>query len=265
MKMLGWKQFVTKRGVWVGLCLTMLAAWVALPVFAQNMEVKKKPPMYSYVANWTLPRAQWGEIDKANAGDARSYEKGISNGSLVAYGVDRNLVHQPEGTTHDNWFSSLSLEGLMAVLDDLNKTPDPPVLLASTKHSDGIYVSHYYNWTPGTYKDAYTHVSQYKLKADSPDDTLDALAKAAIVPLMDKLLAEGVIVEYEVDLEAVHTTDPSKFWLVYLTPKADGLDKVMAAIHKGVEANPLIGVSFSSTTDYTAHRDELARTTCTFK
>ena len=37
--------------------LALMAA-VSVPLSAQS-EVKEKPPMYSYVSNWGIPRAQW--------------------------------------------------------------------------------------------------------------------------------------------------------------------------------------------------------------
>lgn len=48
-----------------GLALTVFfATFFATPAYAQAPEAKEKPPMYSYVSFWTLPRAQWGELEK---------------------------------------------------------------------------------------------------------------------------------------------------------------------------------------------------------
>ena len=243
----------------------VLAALMALPALAQTPEVKEKPRMYSYVADWTIPRAQWGDVGKSNMSDESVYRKALEKGALIGYGYDRSLLHQPDAPTHDNWFSSMSLAGLMEVLDGLNKMPDPPVILNSTKHSDGIYVSRYYNWKPGSYKDVYTQVSLYKLKADAADNAFDVLARNIIVPLMEKMLADGTIVEYEIDQEAFHTSDPNKFSLVYLAPKAEGLDKVHDAVRAAIAADPAAGVAFGASTDHTAHRDYLLRTEATFK
>jgi hypothetical protein len=82
---------------------------------------------------------------------------------------------------------------------------------------------------------------------------------------LDKLLADGTIVEYEVDTEAIHTQAPGMFWIFYITPTAEGLDKVSAAIRETLKANPLSGPAFGSMMDDTAHRDFLARTNATYK
>jgi hypothetical protein len=89
----------------------------AIPLVAQTSEVKEKPPMYSYVANWQIPRAHWAEMAKGNAADKPIMDKALADGTIVGYGDDENLVHQSDGETHDDWWSSMSMAGLMKVLD----------------------------------------------------------------------------------------------------------------------------------------------------
>jgi len=242
-----------------------MASSLVLSASAQTPEVKEKPPMYSYVADWSIPRAQWAEMEKASASDKAILDKAIANGSLVAYGDDTNLVHQPDATTHDDWWSSMSMAGLLNVLEEMTKSGTTPVLASATKHSDSIFVSRYYNWHSGSWKGAYTHVGFYKLKADAPDDAIDVLSKNMIVPLLEKLLADGTLHEYEVDTQAIHTQAPDSFWILYIAANAEGLDKVNAALQGMSKANPLGGSAFGSMVDNTAHRDELSRTNATFK
>lgn len=233
----------------------------------QTSEVKEKPPMYSYVGNWNIPRGQWGEMEKSTAASQAILEKGMASGTIVGYGNDLNLVHSPEGSTHDEWWSAMSLAGILNVLDQIYKSGNPtsPALASATKHWDSIYVSRYYNWHAGTWKDVYTHGSSYKLKADAPDDAVDTPSKNLIVPLLEKMLADGTIHEYEVDTEVIHTEAPGTFWIFYLAANAEALDKVNAALRATMKANPLGGPAFASVTDFTAHRDELVRTTATYK
>jgi len=248
-------------------CALALVAVLALPAAAQMVEVKEKPPMYTYVGNWAIPRAQWAEMAKNTAADQPTLEKAMAAGTIVAYGNDVNLVHQADGDTHDDWWSAMSMAGLLNVLDTFYKSggTTSPVLASATKHWDDIFVSRYYNWHPGSYKDVYTHGSSYTLKADAPDDAVDTLSKNLIVPLMEKMLAQGVIHEYEVDTQAIHTEAPGTFWLFYITANAEGLDKVNAALRESLKANPLAGPGFGSMVDFKPHRDYLARTNATYK
>jgi hypothetical protein len=255
------------RVVVIGLCvLTMSAVWAA-PASAQMSEVKEKPPMYTYVADWAIPRANWGEMVKANAADQQMLEKATANGTLVGYGSDTNMVHRVDGMTHDDWWSSMSMAGVLGVLDQAYKSGNAtsPVYISATKHSDSIFVSRFYNWHSGSIKGGYTHGSSYTLKADAPPDAMEMLTKNLIAPLLEKMLADGTIVEYEVDTQAIHTDSPSTFWLFYITPTADGLDKVSAALEDTLKANPLASPAFRSMVDYSTHRDDLAQTDATYK
>lgn len=238
---------------------------VATPLHAQSMEVKEKPAMYTYVANWQIPRAKWAEFEKPSAGGDKQLSQALSSGALVGYGTDKVEVHSAEGPTHDSFWSAMSMAGVLDMLDALGKGPPDPLLQTATKHWDGIYVSHFYNWKSGTYKDAYTHVAYYKMKDNAPDDEVETVSKHFVVPLMEKLLADGSIIEYEVDEEAIHTESPSGFWVDYITPNSAGLDKVNAALGEALKGNTFAGPAFGAVTDSEVHRDYLSRSNVTYK
>jgi len=244
----------------------MGSVWIT-PARAQTAEVKEKPRMYTYVANWDIPRAHWAEMDKQAVADAKIFDKALSSGGLVAYGDDVNLVHQPDTETHDTFWSSMSMAGVLNVLDELHKAgaATASVLNNATKHSDTVYVSRFYNWKSGSMKGAYTHGASYTLKADAPDDAIDTLSKSFIVPLLERLLADGTIQEYEVDVEAIHTEAPNKFWIYWISPTAQGVDKVNAALGETLKAQPLAGPAIASLVDFVPHRDYLLRTDATYK
>lgn len=251
----------------VMLCVVGLVAALATPALAQ-MDAKEKAPMYCYVGLWAIPRAQWADMVKADAADEPALQKAMAAGTLIGFGSDVNLVHQPDGSTHDDWWCANSMAGIMNMLDQFysNGSAASPVLESATKHWDEILVSHYYNWHPGaTMKNGYAHGSSYKLKADAPNDAVDTIAKSAVVPLMEKMLANGTIVEYEIDEDAIHTEAPGMFYIFYLTPNADGLDKMNAGLRETLKSNPLLGPAFDSMVDFTAHRDYLDRTNATYK
>lgn len=256
-----------KLGRVAGLCALAIAVVTAVPARTQMSEVKEKPPMYSYVGNWTIPRAQWADMDKQTAANQKNMEKAIADGTIVAYGNDMNLVHRPDGETHDNWWSSMSMAGLLSVLEQAYKSGSAtsPVLASATKHWDGMYVSRYYNWHSGSWKDVYTRVATYKLKPDAPNDAVDTLSKNLFVPLLEKLLADGAIHEYEIDTEVIHTEDPGTFVVEIIAANGAGLDKFNAAVRDIMKSSPLAGPALGSMVDFTPHRDYLARTNATYK
>jgi hypothetical protein len=258
---------VRRCGAFSALCvLAITGVWMA-PAVAQVTEVKEKPRMYTYISNWNIPRAHWAEMEKQAAANAKIFDKAIASGGLVAYGDDEILVHQAEGETHDTFWSAMSMAGVLNVLDELRKggASTVSVLSTATKHSDALYVSRFYNWKSGSMKGAYTHGASYKLKAEAPDDAVDTLSKNAIVPLLETLLAQGSIQEYEIDVEAIHTEAPGTFWIFWIAPAAEGVDKVNAALAETLKAHPLMGAAIDSMVDFTPHRDYLARTNAVYK
>jgi hypothetical protein len=255
-----------RLGIFACVCTLAMLAASAAPACAQD-EAKEKPPMYSYVAFWNIPRGQWGDLEKNNAAEQKVQDKSLADGAIVGYGYDLNIVHTADGMTHDDWWSAMSMAAVLNVLDKFYKsgTPTSPVLASATKHADGIFVSHYYNWRPGSYKGAYSRVGYYKLKPDVPEHAIETLSKSFIVPLLEKLLADGSIVEYEIDTEAIHTEAPGAFWIDVISPNADGLDKLNAALRDTAKTSPLSGPAFDSMIEASSHRDNLASSTVTYK
>jgi hypothetical protein len=250
-----------------GLCAMAMAALWAVPARAQIPEVKEKPPQYSYASFWTIPRAQWPEMAKADAADKVIMDKAIANGTIIGYGNEVNVVHQVDGATHADWWSSMSMAGLLNVLAQLqsSESANSPALQSATKHWDEIIVARYYNWRPGTWQGVYTNAGFYKLKANAPDNAVELLSKNLIAPLMEKLFADGTIVQYEIDTEAVHTDAPGRFWIFCVAKNADAIDKINAAVRDAMKSDPLGAAAFDSILDSTAQRDYLALANATYK
>jgi hypothetical protein len=248
-------------------CAVAFSAFCGIPVSAQMQEVKERPPMYTYVAFWTIPRQQWADEAKTVAAEQKLMEKGVSDGQLVGYGDDFTLVHTIDGSTHDTWFSSMSMAGLLNTLDSVYKSgmPTGTVQANATRHSDQIMVSHYYNWHPGTYKDVYSYAVMFTLKPTAPNDAVDLISKGFFVPMLEKLLADGTIHEYEIDSEAVHTQAPGTFLVDYIAANAEALDKAHAATEDAIKSNPLGAQGISLMIDWSSHRDYLLRTNATYK
>ena len=259
------------RSVWKVLAaVAVFGALGTAPALApaQTTEVKEKPRMYTYESSWVFPRTRWGDVDKENAGsNQKILGPALADGTLLGYGDDESLVHTADGPTHDNWWQASSMAGLLKVLEAFYKsgTVASPVLVSSTKHWDGVFESRFYNWKAGSWKGAYGRASTWKLKADAPNDAVDILSKNLFVPLLEKLLADGAIVEYEIDEESIHTDSPDLFFVYIMAPTAAGLDKFNAAVSDGLKNAPLTGPAFASMIDFAPHRDQLVRANATYR
>ena len=79
------KRLLSFYAGWCGLATLALCS---LPSGAQTSEVKEKPPMYTYVANWSIPRARWADMAKDKDANAAVLDKALADGTLVGYGND---------------------------------------------------------------------------------------------------------------------------------------------------------------------------------
>jgi len=260
------KAFSLGRGL-ASLCAIGAICISTPPAGAQADAAKAKPPLYTYVSSWAIPRARWDDMDKADAANQKALDGDVASGTILAYGSGTVLIHQEDGATHDGWWVANSMAGALNVLDQMYKTKAAtvPVFLSATKHWDDFYVSRYYGWKSGTVKGGYVHGSVYSLKADAPNDAVETLSTSFIVPLFEKLMADGSVQAWQVAQQAIHTQSQGLFFVFYITPNAEGLDKVNAALAAAVGANALAGPALGSMVDPAVHRDTLGRENATFK
>ena len=251
------------RKLWAGFAgltgLVMSAVWIA-PAGAQTAEIKEKPPMYSYIAVWNIPRDQWSARENQAAAARKILDRAISEGTIVAYGFDENPLH-------DTFWLSMSKAGLQSVSDEFHKagidivpsktgTAAPPV---------SILVSRYYNWHPVLCKNAYVHVGIYKIRPDAPPDAVDQLSKNYFAPPLEKMLANGAIFEWETDIYADPKDAPGTFLIAYLSETAGGLDRAQNAVQETLKSRPLKGPAFDSLVDVGASRDVVVRSYAVYK
>jgi hypothetical protein len=237
---------------------------------AQTAAVKEKPLLYKYVSYWTFSRAYWGDVDKDNATTSQKIlAPALADGTIVGYGDDENLVHFGERFTHANWWQASSRAGVMKVIEALHRGggSSSPLLVRSPKHWDQVFMSRFYNWKAGSWKGAYGYKSTYKLKPDAPesDDALRILS-SFYVPLFERVLADGTIVEYEIEREIFHNTDSrAQLHFSFVTPSAEGLDKLNAAIRAAISENSLLAPAFGSMMVNFTPQNDWVRVNATYK
>jgi hypothetical protein len=90
-------------GIGAVLCLLGVAGVLANLALAQAPSAEK-PPMYTYVSEWTVPRNMWGAYQKIEDVDNEAMSKAVADGTLVAFGSFTVLNHQEGAPTHGSWF-----------------------------------------------------------------------------------------------------------------------------------------------------------------
>ena len=212
-----------------GLAVLVVSGMIATPAGALTA-VEPKPPLVRYEAFWVFPPARTLDVDKIiAAANQRVFAPALADGGLVGYGDDKNLVYSRGGFTHSNWWQATSMRGVLKLIDAFDK-PDgssSPQLASATEHWTRLYVSRFYNWKPGSWKGAYEYRFAYNVKPGvAPRDVAEMLS-TFYVPILEKQLADGIIVEYEIDSEYVHSADsPGQVIVSLVAPSAEDLDKL---------------------------------------
>src|SRR6476660_4326024 len=196
-----------KKRTYCLICLLILGLGLTTVASLQaQMAAKPKPAVYTYVAQWEVPRAQWADMVKADEQDRPVLDKLVADGTLTGYGAYTNLIHQEGEPTHGTWFSATSEGNLLKALEAIYAQPGlvtAPVQGAS-KHWDQILTGDVYGSKAGNSKDGYLTWSRWEIKAGAMRGYTD-LAKRVFTPVLEKLLADGTITSYGQLTEDYHT------------------------------------------------------------
>jgi hypothetical protein len=245
-----------KRVLW-GVCVLIIGVVAAgLPLRAQN-ESESKPPIYVYVSQWAVPRAQWGDMAKLMVQDRALEDKLVADGTIAAYGQLVNLIHTEGEPTHQDFFWAKSEGNILKALAGFYSQPEvtSPVLAVS-KHWDKFLIGRIHNYRSGKFDDAYLAGSMWKLKPGQ-GHAFEAIVKARIIPVFEKGLSEGSVIFYSVDSEDYHTDAPGSVDVVFAVTDAAALDKVNDAFEAALGKDTEIGPALGALTVRDSHRDFL--------
>jgi len=242
--------------------MTVLLAALSLPALLPRPACSQQPdqPIYTFVASWAVPRAQWAEF--ATSWDENFkpvLDRMLADGTIVEWGRSEAVVHNPTGSTHTVWWAAPSLSGTQRALAQLIRLEPSPALLAATKHEDVLLRSLVYRVRPGTVTAGYLQISYTQVQAGKGQEWR-ALWEKYSRPVLENLYENGAIAGYGIDVEHVHTGDPGGRFTWILFPNAEALDKAEAAFEAARQKNPMPSPSpFLEVTVAGAHRDMLER------
>ncbi len=243
----------------LGICgLLSLALVAAIPARAQGPD-GGNPPVYTYVAEWAVPRGQWNDYAKVIADERAVLDKLVADGTLAGYGEFAVLLHGEGKPTHGSWFSSTSRGGLLKTLEAMYKLPQVTFpVLANSKHWDFFLVSRMHGENSGKFPGGYLVGGGFDVKPGQ-EKTFNELLKKHLQPVLEKLLAEGSLTSYSLDTEEYHSETPGRVNFAYTTADAASVDKAENAIESAMLSDPAIGTMFRAAVEMKNHRDFLAR------
>lgn len=242
----------------VGLGLLLSVAAFSAPNPTQSSS-DRKPVIYTYVSLFGVPRANWGEYEKAEEKSAKNMQALANDGTLVAWGDAAVEVH--EGNDAPNyvaWFASTSVAGIMKALESTRTNAPPSSAINYTMHADELTMSRTYNMKAGAPAAKYLLVQNWKVKEGHGDDWRELFDKHRKADL-DAMVNDGTLNGYSVEEDLIHTGTPGYMSLVVEFPNAESIDKYYAGIDQLHDKDPLFGVAFSAANEGAEHRDHLLR------
>jgi hypothetical protein len=242
----------------IGALAVLCALIVPISADRATAQSKEKPALYTYVSEWTVPRAMWGDYLKGDAADNELLKKALSDGAITSFGSFAVLTHQEGEPTHGTWFSATSISGLLKFLETLRNAPDATSApLAAAKHWDFIVESHDYAGHAGTFTNGYLRVARWAPRPGTTDT--DGMLRATMVPLLDKLVADGALHSYTIDRENIHTGPLGTIFLVIVANGPEGIDKFDSVLEEAEKANPAAWAALRNTLDEKGHVDSLSK------
>ena len=240
-----------------GLLVIVLTVMLVPAAFSQ---MEQTPIVYTFVAEFQVPRANWAAYSEDTEKTAVPVlQKLTADGTLVAWSTFEQIVHTPDGYTHGAAWSSTSISGLMKVLDEIRKAGPRPGQIAATKHEDYLMQTSLYHVGTGT--PAYLRVVCSNAKADKPAD-FTAMMKKLLLPTFEEQLKKGVATYYGIDEQYVNTTSPSTRCVVLNYPNAESMDKWAAALNETIAKwSPAEREEYLNATVLDSRRDIMARIT----
>lgn len=238
------------------------AAIASACLVASFAQQSPSPVMYTYVTEWTFPRAQWDNANSYYEKNVRALmDRRLQDGTIVEWGRAVSVVHTEKGGTHVNWYAAPSVAGVYRVLEDMRKLPPSDVLMSGT-HTDQLLRSVVYNGPKDVpRRSAYMMVSTVNVLPGKGQEWRSMWEKNTD-PVYGELRNQGTIMGYGVDQEMVHTGPPSARFEWVLFPSMEALDKMNDAFaararSRGADENRSIAAAMREVADASSHRDGL--------
>jgi len=246
-------------GLATGLLAVVLAIVVSPTAFSQREPAQ---PVYTYVSQFQVPRAGWAQFGEE---EEKTFipvaEKGMADGTLVAYSTFENLVHTPDGYTNGATWSSTSIAGVLKTLDELRKGGPRAGQVSAVKHEDLFMVSTIHHGSAVSGGTGYLRVICSNAKPEKPSDYTTTMKKL-LVPAFEEQFKKGVVTYYGIDEQYVNTGAPSTRCVVVMYPNAESIDKWAGAINATLEKmSPAEREEYAHATVADSRRDIMARVT----
>lgn len=222
------------------LCLLSVCLLAAVcPVLAQESNT------YTSVALFKVkPEATNAFVDNMKKFIAPVGAKLLKEGTILGYGLDIDVFHQPGSTNADIWMEVPSFAAFSKAEDAIHAALKASPQLASavwaatdtSAHQD-LMVRHIFSnmKKPPAGVLPYTNFYSLRIKPGKMQQFNEVFEKY-MKPGYDKLVADGTIFGYSVDIEIIHTDMSGLVWILAVLPDLAAKDKMLAATREAGRA-----------------------------
>jgi hypothetical protein len=207
--------------------LAGLALLALLPLAAAAAAQEPSPP-FTYVAEWTIARDQWQGYVEWGAKNTRPVlERLAAEGTLLDWGFYETYVHETEGNTHGLWWTAASIANIEKARAALIKAPFHPAAAAGA-HRDYLLRSMAGGSRPGATSGGFLYVNMQEVRAGQ-GEAWEKFFEKYSKPVLDDLVAKGVLASWGVQYEDVHTAPNSMRFVVTVSNSPEAEDQADAA------------------------------------
>jgi hypothetical protein len=207
----------------------LLLLSLAATLVAAQQPAQKPGQVYTYVAEWQVPRASWGEVNTNFQKNTRPVLERLSkDGTLTSWGSFETYVHHPDQATHGVWWSSSTLAGIERARSELIRQPTPAAM-QQAKHWDYLLRSIAGNGRAGSGTNGFLRVVAVDVQPGKDEDFRQAWENR-FKATFDELVANGTVAFYSLDAQLVETENPGRRYFAVVLPNAEALDRAAAAV-----------------------------------
>ena len=267
--------------------LLVMALLVVATAFAQQMP-QMQPVVY--VADFNIKPGKFDDfMNLVKKYDEPTFDKLMSEGAVLAWGLDEAVLHEPGAPTHSFWWTSPDMgafdkvfaafeaeekkmkEDDMAAAAEARKKGRPApksvndIFMESvdwSKHKDWIFrdlAVRFGGGPPPAGARPYSWITVVRVEPGKSDEFRQLWDKY-IKPVLDKLVDDNTIHGYEMGVEEVKTTDSFTHFVIITLPNLAAREKVRNAFYadrqaRTPEEREVINHRFTKVLDYSATRN----------
>lgn len=215
------------------------------------------PRTFRFISEWKVPRKSIQVFAAELEKNVRPILQRMMQDEIVFdYGTYMTIIKEDDGSTNGYWFEIPTMAALQKVLDELAKLPPSAIGDSAIKQHDYLLRNHLRVAKPSSGSNGYLYFHSSLIqpgKSAQWRQWWDRYQR----PRYEKYLADGLITMYEFDSGEMHTMDPNWWYLVWVSPTADALDKMN--LIKGAQFTLEERGDFEAVVVAGSHRDYFAR------